>query len=184
MRDSLKLAGFSHKRSADRALQMRVRRRPEAKARVVVKVKRASSTNEELTLTPESSSPRYPPPEQPLFWKKSKDKQTTTNYKKHVGRHKTDAHKRATTLFSEQATKPLEERLSAKKVSEAVDLEYGTGYSPSPRTIQHDGGFGGWFVDTGGRRVDFFMVAPLVDAIVKAVHGSVERRSLNVEKGL
>ena len=39
VRESLKLAGFSHERSADRALQMRVRRRPEAKARAVAKVK-------------------------------------------------------------------------------------------------------------------------------------------------
>ena len=92
--------------------------------------------NEELTITPKTSIPRYPPPKKPLFQKKSKDKQTTTTYRKHVGRHKTGAHKRATTLFSEQTTKLTEERLSAKKVKEAVDLEYGPGFSPSPRTIQ------------------------------------------------
>ena len=49
------------------------------------------------------------------------------------------AHKRATTLFTDQTTKPAEERLYVKKVKEAVDLEYGPGYSPSPRTIQHYG---------------------------------------------
>jgi hypothetical protein len=71
-----------------------------------------------------------------LFRKKSKDKQTATNYRKPVGRHKANAHKRATALFAEQTTKLTEERLSAKKVKEAVDLEYSPGYSPSPRTIQ------------------------------------------------
>ena len=136
VRQCLILAGFSELRSKGRALQMRVSRSPEVAAAKAKKERATQNTAVELCVTPETSSPLYPPPEAPVFRNGSKEKQSQSVHDKNMSRHKNSAFKRATSLFAEQAKKPKKQRWSANQVKDYIETEFGKGHSPSARRIQ------------------------------------------------